>query len=85
MRRTKAAQRRADRVQSRRHGGAYPGSGSESDESAASARRRISMVRFSGEPGTSASAQETPASGEDMADGDDEGEPEAAGARADLR
>ena len=60
MRRTKAAQGRADRIQARRHGGASPGSGSESDESAASARRRMGLVRFAGEPSTSASAQETP-------------------------
>ena len=45
----------------------------------------MGMVHFSGEPGTSASAQETPASWEDIADGDDEGELEAAGTRADLR
>ena len=56
MRRTKAAQGRADRLQSRRHGDA--GSGNESDESAASARRRMGMVRFSGGPGASASEQE---------------------------
>ena len=88
MRRTKAAQGRADRVQSRRHGEAYPGSGNESDESAASARRRMGMVRFSGEPGTSgsASAQEPPASRwDEMADDEDEDEAGSAHPGGDLR
>lgn len=42
----------------------------------------MGLVRFAGEPSTSASAQETPA---DMADNDDMGGPEAAGTREDLR
>ena len=86
MRRTKAAQGRADRILSRRHGEA--GSGNESDESAASARRRMGMVRFSGGPGTSDtySALAPPTSRwDEMTDDEDEGEAGAAHPGGDFR